>query len=330
MASKQRRESQGSGGWDEARLLAWLARRGVPRGVVGSAMHDAAVLGGQFVFPARAAPGRLVVCTDQAIVGVHVTAEASPARLGRKAIDRTASDLAATAAMPVGFLVTLRLGDGANEHGARAILRGAIARARALGADVVGGDISAGPGATGVAVTALGHIPGDRRPPGRDRARPGDVVLVTGPTGGSALGRHLAITPRLGAGRALWKAGARALMDVSDGLGIDLERLARASGVAIHLRLIPEHRDALRAAHASGRSPRDHALEDGEDHELIACMAPAKARAALASGIPGAPAARLVGTVVAGDGLHLVGDDGVPRRWRGSGFVHRSRTGRQP
>ncbi len=302
------------GSWSEAELHRWLARRGVPRGVVGSAMHDAAVLA-----PRR---GRGVLCVDQVILGVHAEADVSPAKFGRKGVDRVFSDLAATAAAPVAVLLALRLPPKTRAAWARAVLAGAIARARAFGADVVGGDLSGGAGPAGLAVSALGELPGKRRAPGRDRAQPGDWVLLTGPVGGSGLGRHLRIEPRLAAGRALWEGGAKALMDVSDGLGIDLARLADASGVRIDLEAVPIHADAKRAAGKSGRSAWQHALGDGEDHELIAVLPPRAAERLLAKGLPGAPAARRVGRVRSGRGLFVAAPGGGFERYAGGGFLH--------
>jgi len=85
------------------------------------------------------------------------------------------------------------------------------------------------------------------------------------------------------------------MMDVSDGLAWDLYRLARASGVRLVLEQVPLHRDARRAARASGRSPLEHALHDGEDHELVATL-PARS---VPKGV------HLIGRVVAGVGLEL-------------------------
>jgi len=119
-------------------------------------------------------------------------------------------------------------------------------------------------------------------PPARDAVRPGDWILGTGPFGGSRLGRHLRIVPRLAEGRWLWQQGARAMTDVSDGLARDAARLAERSGVALEFRVVPIHRDARRAARESGASALEHALYDGEDHELLVALAPAAARAVLA------------------------------------------------
>jgi thiamine-monophosphate kinase len=299
--------------WSEASLLAHIAAWRRPGPLVGSQGHDAAVL-------ARP-PGRLVVCADQVALGVHAELDAAPTRIGAKAVARTFSDLAATAATPWACLLTVRAPHDVDERWLRAVLRGARARAAALGAPLVGGDLCAAPGPASLAVAALGSLPGRRRPPGRDRARPGQVLVLTGPVGGSLLGRHLRIAPRLAAGRALWLAGATALMDVSDGLGLDAERLARASGVRLVLDAVPVHADARRRARTSGRAALDHALEDGEDHELLATMPRANAERLLRRGLAECPRAAVIGRVEAGSGLVLA----LPERSgpvRGRGWIH--------
>jgi thiamine-monophosphate kinase len=129
-------------------------------------------------------------------------------------------------------------------------------------------------------------------------------VVLTGPTGGSSLGRHLRIEPRVTQGIRLVALGATALMDVSDGLAWDLYRLARASGVRIQLDMsaLPVHADARRLARRTGLTPWEHALHDGEDHELIATL-PARA----AARVP--PRMLAIGRVVRGAGLELAFDD---------------------
>ena len=103
------------------------------------------------------------------------------------------------------------------------------------------------------------------------------MLVASGSFGGSLGGRHMRPCPRLAEGQALWKAGATALIDVSDGLARDLHRLASASGLDAHLEQVPIHADARRASRTSGRSPREHALFDGEDHELIGSLPRASA-----------------------------------------------------
>jgi len=295
--------------WSEDRLHRWLGRGPRPAPLAGSRGHDGAVL--------RALSGRPVTCVDQTLEGVHFDAGTPPARAGRKAAARALSDLAACAARPRALLLALCAPPEREEAWLRAAIGGVRALGAEHGAELVGGDLCCASGPVTLSVTAFGELPGRRRPPGRDRARAGQVVVVTGALGGSGLGRHLAIVPRLREGRRLFELGASALMDVSDGLAWDLFRLARASGVCVELERVPLHRDARRAARADGRAPEWHALHDGEDHELIATLSPAALRRALAA--PGGELSGLVriGRVRAGRGLRLPPLAGAARgrRW---------------
>ncbi len=301
--------------WREDRLLDWLSRRARPAALVGSFAHDSAVLVAQ--------RGRRVACVDQTIEGVHFEPGSSGRRVGRKAVGRAVSDLAASAARPTEVLLALAAQRTKSERWMRAVIAGCAERARELGAELVGGDLARTDGSAYVAVTALGELDGDGLPPGRDCARPGQVLLLTGPVGGSRLGRHLAIEPRIAEGRWLWERGATVLMDVSDGLAIDAARIASASRAALAIDVVPVHRDARRAARASGRSARLHALEDGEDHELLACIDRARWEAIRRAARRRFPALVEIGRVQAGRGLRVAGEDGmlVPYRSRG-GWLH--------
>lgn len=271
--------------------------------VRGTRGHDAAVLP-----PAR---GRPVLCVDQTVEGVHFRRDADPRLVGRKAAARALSDLAATAARPRGILLALSAPRARSSKWIEAVLAGARSMARSVGADLVGGDLSATPGPAAIAVAAYGSLEGD--PPGRHRARPGDLLVLTGPVGGSSKGRHLTFRPRFAEARALHRAGAKAMMDTTDGLAWDLFRLARASRVRIDLELaaVPVHRDA---------PSLEHALRDGEDYELVATI-PA---AGLARARRRIPRLRAIGRVRAGSGLWLVDAEGRSRRWRRSegGYEH--------
>lgn len=290
--------------WSEDSLHRWLVTRPRPAVLAGAQGHDAAVL--------TAARGRDVVCVDQVIDGVHVEPHAPAARVGAKAAARALSDLAATAAVPRALVLALRAPRHADEARLRALIRAVGAEGERHGAPLVGGDLACAPGPLSLAVTALGTFEGRGRPPGRDRARPGQALVVTGPVGGSGLGRHLRIRPRLGEGRWLAALGATALMDVSDGLAWDLYRLARRSGVRLELERVPVHRDARRAARASGRAALDHALHDGEDHELVATLPRRALGRALAEAPRHCPGLEVLGGVVAGRGLWI--PEGAARR----------------
>ncbi|QDV07383.1 Thiamine-monophosphate kinase [Planctomycetes bacterium Poly30] len=258
--------------WSEDRLHRWLAEQSWPATLAGSRGHDAAVL--------ETFAGRPVLCTDQCIEGVHFELGAGGRAAGRKAVLRTLSDLAATAAVP--FAVTLGVMAPRSIEGVpleawlRAAITGAHDAATEHGAELVAGDLAMVEGPIALAVTALGHTSSGTVPVGRDRAQPGQLVLLSGPVGGSLPSdRHLEPLPRIEAGVAIAAAGATAMMDVSDGLAWDLYRLARASGVTVRLETerIQPHPDAEDAAASSGRTPLDHGLHDGEDHELIATIA---------------------------------------------------------
>src|SRR5690242_6684864 len=170
--------------WSEDDLHRWLARAPRPRGIFGSTGHDAAVL--------RDLGGRAVVCTDQCVEGVHFESRTPPRAVGHKACARALSDLAATAARPRAVLLAIDAPPRTAEAWLQHAIEGVRETARAFGADLVGGDLCASTGPLRLSVTAIGAFSGRRAPPGRDRARVGQRVLLTGPVGGSILGRHLA------------------------------------------------------------------------------------------------------------------------------------------
>ncbi|MDG1985586.1 MAG: thiamine-phosphate kinase [Planctomycetota bacterium] len=253
--------------WNEDNVHRWLAQQDWPKGLVGSRGHDAAVM-----LPLE---GRLVTCADQCVEGVHFAAGAPWSAVGAKAVLRTLSDLAATAATPTAVTLTVRAPAHWSEAAVQGVILGARGAATSYGAELVAGDLAMAPGPAGLSVTAIGTLALDRHPVGRDRAVPGQRVVVTGSFGGSLeSGRHLRIVPRLAEAGRLVASGATAMMDVSDGLALDLSRIARASGVAIEINAeaVPLHADAVGASERDGRSSLWHALHDGEDHELIACL----------------------------------------------------------
>ncbi len=249
----------------------------------------------------------VVVTTDVLVDGVHFDlARDGAAAAARKALLVNLSDLAAAAASPLAFEVGVVLPRHEDPRILEALADGFTEAARAWDCPLAGGDTNVGEGPLVLAVTAFGRA----APTGvvtRAGARAGDRLSVTGPLGGSLLGRHLAPFPRLDAARALARLGVpHAMMDLSDGLSRDLPRLCRASGVGARVMAarVPVHKDARRAG--GGRSPLEHALHDGEDFELLLAHAPLDqaTRAALA-----ADGVRLfdVGEVVpAASGIRLV------------------------
>jgi len=232
--------------------------------------------------------GPLVVSVDSVVEGVHVDLGlCSPADVGWKALMGALSDLAAMGARPLGALVALCVpestGDGAVTLG---VMEGVAEASRETACPIVGGDVSGGDvsgrGALMVAVTVLGTVERGTAVP-RHGARPGDVIFVTGPCGASAAGLRELRLPggdapgdsslaaayrrpraRLADGDTARLAGARAMIDVSDGLALDLHRLADASGVGFALDAVPVAEGAT----------LEEALGGGEDYELVVVIDP--------------------------------------------------------
>lgn len=224
----------------------------------------------------------LLMKVDQLIEGRHFTSETPASLVARKALARPLSDIAASAGSPVCALVAATLptgSDGAYER-ARELVDAMHVAGSLFNCPVVGGDIATDSRADAMlhlSVTVLGRPHPLRGPVLRSGVKPGDFIYVTGCLGGSFRadpdrefgfpggGKHLTFTPRLA--EATWLADAldrdlRAMMDVSDGLGRDCARLARASNVMIEIdgEAIPVSPDSpsIRAA-----------LSDGEDYELL-------------------------------------------------------------
>jgi len=265
---------------------------------------------------------QLLAC-DPVIEGVHFEAGTSRFRVGRKAVARNLSDIAAMGGTPDFLLVAALLPEGFSARERAALFRGIRAEADSHGCLVVGGDLARTPGPLSVVVTVVGH-PGSR-PLTRGGARVGDAIHVTGPLGGSLeSGRHLRIVPRLAEGR--WLAARRAVtsaMDVSDGLLLDLRTLLDASGApgaVLDAAAIPIHPSARRLECGDLERALERALGDGEDHELLFTV---RAGARLGTGGPlPAAARRPIGEVVERPGLWLRSAAGTVQRLRVEGYQH--------
>ncbi len=301
--------------WSEHQLHGWLASLEKPKSIKGSANHDAAVL--------SPCASRRAVCVDQTIESVHFASDASPAKIALKAVGRALSDLAATAASPRQVLLSLSAPTSKSNRWMRALITGVRQRAAHFGAELVAGDLACAPGPVHVSITALGALDGQRKAPGRDRARAGQLVLLTGPTGGSIRGRHLHIEPRVQEGLWLYRHGATAMMDVSDGLALDLSRICSQSQVGIDLERVRVHRDARWLEKRDGRLAIQHALTDGEDHELIATMNPSDWKRAKPRAARKFPLIEVVGVVRKTGGLRVISENGEWSSWTGrGGWLH--------
>jgi thiamine-monophosphate kinase len=238
--------------------------------------------------------GRVVATTDVLVEGVHFRRDWSDAEdVGHKAAAQNLADVAAMGARSTALLVGLAAPASLPVAWAVGLADGLAAEAEKAGASVVGGDVVAGEHVV-VSVTALGTLEG-REPVTRAGARAGDVVALVGRLGWSAAGlavltrgfrsprvlvaAHRRPEPDYAAGPAAAKAGATAMVDVSDGLMSDLGRLAEASDVAISVDVAAlEVADPVRdAAAALGKDPLEWVLTGGEDHALAATFPTRKA-----------------------------------------------------
>jgi thiamine-monophosphate kinase len=270
----------------------------------------------------------LAIAVDTLVEGVHFLPDDPPDSIGHRALAVNLSDLAAMGAEPAWFLLALTLAT-VDEPWLQRFAAGMGGLAKAHGVALIGGDTTSG--RLTVSVTVVGFVP-QALALRRDGARPGDAIYVSGTPGDAAAGlalrqgrltappagadrllaRFLWPTPRLELGLRL-RGLASACIDVSDGLGGDLGKLCRASGVGAEIdsARLPLS-DALRELLPGPRAAA-FALRGGDDYELL-FTAPPAACAAVES-IDGAAAPRRIGTIVATpgvrcDGVALQGDSG--------------------
>jgi thiamine-monophosphate kinase len=240
--------------------------------------------------------------------------------IGRKAMAVNLSDCAAMAAQPLAALCAVSLSNHLAQDDAVNLMRGAHDLGLRWNCPVVGGDTNSWDHPTVIAITIAARTEPGREPVCRDGARPGDLVCLTGPVGGSILGRHMTFEPRVETALAINRQLApHAMIDISDGLALDLSRILDASECAAVLDAPAlnalTHPDAQRLSERDGRPAREHALHDGEDFELIVVLPPdADAAVCQALGL------HAIGRVESGHGLFLCEPDGrrtpiEPRGW---------------
>lgn len=211
-----------------------------------------------------------LVTVDPVIYGEHFDDQVSPEAAGAKLLKRNLSDIAAMGGRPRAAVIALALDEKVSLAWLRGFYRGLARAALAYRVPIVGGDIAHQAGGVVATLTLLGEAVHSRILTRRG-ARVGDRIYVTGKLGGSLLGHHLTFRPRLAEGA--WLAArteVTALLDLSDGLAKDIHALT-PPGAEPHLKAaaIPIAAAARRLARETGRKPLDHAVDDGEDYELL-------------------------------------------------------------
>ncbi|MBV5264129.1 thiamine-phosphate kinase [Pinisolibacter aquiterrae] len=292
-------------------------------------------------------PGHdLVLKTDAIAAGIHFFAEDPWDLVARKALRVNVSDLAAKGARPLGWMLSLALPEDWTEADLDALARGFAEDQDAFGLSLLGGDTIRSPDGLILSITVFGAVPSGRMVR-RAAARPGDRLFVSGTLGDAALGllartevdraarwglapaeadhlarRYLLPEPRLPLAPALL-AHARAGMDLSDGLGLDLGRMCRASGVGA--RLVVDRLPlsaAARAALAVEPVLIERIVGGGDDYEILAAVPPEASEAFAAGAEAAGVAVAEVGRIEAEAGVRCVDRTGESVALRLGGFRH--------
>jgi thiamine-monophosphate kinase len=302
----------------EADFVAWLQDQFRPTSLAPLGLMDDAA----WIRDPRNAS--LIITTDMLCEGVHFEVDkTSWERIGRKSLAVNLSDLAAMAAEPQAAFLSLTWPHHYAEHDARRLVQGLLDLAREYNVILAGGDTNRWSGGVVINVTIFGHC-SDRGPLTRTGAQVGDMILVTGPLGGSLLGHQFDFTPRVALASYLQREyELHAGMDISDGLSVDLDRLTRASrvGGCLQLDFIPITEAAQEMSRQTGHSALHHALSDGEDFELLLTAPPTEVDRMLGDDqvcqhvFP-------IGTIISGDGLWFATASGTRERLAIQGYLH--------
>jgi thiamine-monophosphate kinase len=245
----------------EDRLLdRLLSRLSLGKEVVNGPGDDCAVV------ETRDHRNLLVLKTDCVVAGVHFLPTASALDVGWKAMMRPLSDFAATSAVPQSALITLITPEQTNIEWVEQLYRGLRRAAKRFKVSIVGGEMSGTSGPVAISISVVGFVERNRCV-SRRGGKAGDDLFVTGRLGGAVKKKHLQFIPRIVESRWLTRNfPVHAMMDLSDGLGADLPRLAKASrvGFTIEMENLPLARGAK----------IDNAISEGEDYELLFAISP--------------------------------------------------------
>ena len=263
----------------------------------------------------------VLVTTDMLLDGSHFDlAHCTLEQAGYKAMAASLSDCAAMATVPVCAVCAVGLPRGFGEEELKALHAGLVRSGRMFNCELIGGDITKWQGDAerlAICVTMLSVPSGHHMPVRRNGAKAGDCVCVTGTLGGSLTGKHLTFVPRVNEALAITKAAPiHAMMDITDGLSTDLNRICTQSGVGavVDAALLP-----LSKATARASDPVEAALHEGEDFELLMTLA-AEDYETLAE-LKDIPIVR-IGQITAEGGMRLRLADGTVAPLEPKGYDH--------
>jgi thiamine-monophosphate kinase len=269
----------------------------------------------------------ILATTDMLLAGVHFDLQkASLQEVGYKALACSLSDAAAMAALPIGAIVAVALNNDMRMSDAKELVRGMEPLIEEFDCPLIGGDIVSWDSPLAITVSLFAR-PAGVKPVKRFGAHAGDAVCVTGKLGGSIMSlegkkaKHLTFSPRVSEARKIAQlAEVHAMIDVSDGLAVDLAHICEESGCGADIDenllrgvvepalFLPEYSD--------DRSPIEHALHDGEDFELLLTVCQEDSEKLASAGL-----AKRIGRITK-EGLRLIAPDGHESEIVPKGYEH--------